>query len=99
MIDDASIYNLDKNGFYGSMLAPESFLPKKNPPAEKALLEHCLKIVQALDPIGTCCRTPEERLLVQARLDHFLNCDMEDTLRKSYDAVWRSIRTQKECIQ
>ena len=37
--------------------------------------------------------------LVQARLDHFLNCDMEDTLRKSYDAVWRSIRTQKECIQ
>ena len=62
------IYNLDKNGFYGSMLAPESFLPKKNPPAEKALLEHCLKIVQALDPIGTCCRTPEESLLVQARL-------------------------------
>lgn len=36
--------------------------------------------------------------LVQARLDHFLNCDMEDTLRKSYEAVWRSIRTQKECI-
>ena len=31
--------------------------------------------------------------LVQARLDHFLNCDMEDTLRKSYEAVWCSIRT------
>ena len=31
--------------------------------------------------------------LVQGRLDHFLNCDMEDTLRKSYEAVWRSIRT------
>lgn len=62
------IYNLDKNGFYGSMLSPESFLPKKNPAAEKKLLERCLKIVQALDPVGTCCRTPEESLLVQGRL-------------------------------
>ncbi len=62
------IYNLDKNGFYGSMLSPQSFLPKKNPEAEKLLLERCLKIVQALDPVGTCCRTPEESLLVQARL-------------------------------
>ncbi len=62
------IYNLDKNGFYGSMLSPESFLPKKNPEAEKLLLERCLKIVQSLDPVGTCCRTPEESLLVQARL-------------------------------
>ncbi len=62
------IYNLDKNGFYGSMLSPESFLPKKNPAAEKLLLERCIKIVQALDPVGTCCRTPEESLLVQAKL-------------------------------
>ncbi len=62
------IYNLDKNGFYGSMLSPESFLPKKNPVAEKLLLERCLKIVQSLDPVGTCCRTPEESLLVQAQL-------------------------------
>lgn len=62
------IYNLDKNGFYGSMLSPESFLPKKNPAAERVLLERCLKIVQALDPVGTCCRTPEESLLVQAQL-------------------------------
>ena len=62
------IYNLDKNGFYGSMLSPETFLPKKNPIVEKVLLERCLKIVQALDPIGTCCRTPEESLLVQAQL-------------------------------
>ncbi len=62
------IYNLDKNGFYGSMLSPESFLPKKNPAAEKALLQRCLKLVQALDPVGTCCRTPEESLLIQAQL-------------------------------
>lgn len=62
------IYNLDKNGFYGSMLSPESFIPKKNPAAEKVLLERCLKIIQAMDPVGTCCRTPEESLLVQAQL-------------------------------
>ena len=29
--------------------------------------------------------------LVQARLDKFLQCDLEDTLRKSYAAVWRAI--------
>ena len=62
------IYNLDKNGFYGSMLAPETFLPHKNPAAESLLLERCLKMVQSLDPVGTCCQTPEESLLVQARL-------------------------------
>ena len=63
------IYNLDKNGFYGSMRSPETFLAHKNPAAERELLEHCLKIVQALDPVGTCCRTPEESLLVQAQLE------------------------------
>ena len=62
------IYNLDKNGFYGSMLSPETFLPRKNPAAEKELLERCLKMVQSLDPVGTCCRTPEESLLIQAKL-------------------------------
>ena len=62
------IYNLDKNGFYGSMLSPETFLPRKNPQAERALLDRCLKMVQALDPVGTCCKTPEESLLVQAQL-------------------------------
>lgn len=30
--------------------------------------------------------------LVQARLDHFLACELEDTLRKSYEAVWQSIK-------
>lgn len=62
------IYNLDKNGFYGSMISPETFLPKKNPVSEHELLERCLKIVQSLDPVGTCCKTPEESLLVQAKL-------------------------------
>ena len=62
------IYNLDKNGFYGSMISPETFLPRKNLTAEKALLEKCLKMVQSLDPVGTCCKTPEESLLVQAQL-------------------------------
>ena len=62
------IYNLDKNGFYGSMLSPETFLPHKNPAAERALLERCLKMVQSLDPVGTCCKSPEESLLIQAQL-------------------------------
>lgn len=30
--------------------------------------------------------------LVQSRLDHFLACELEDTLRKSYEAVWQSIK-------
>jgi len=65
------IYNLDKNGFYGSMISPESFLPKKDPIAEHKLLERCLKLVQSLDPVGICCRNPEESLLVQARQSRF----------------------------
>lgn len=30
--------------------------------------------------------------LVQGYLEHFLECDLFDTLRKSYEAVWNSIR-------
>ena len=30
--------------------------------------------------------------LVQGRIDNFLSCDLEDTLRKSYEAVWRSMK-------
>ena len=29
--------------------------------------------------------------LVHSRIAHVLQCDLEDTLRKSYDAVWKSI--------
>ena len=31
--------------------------------------------------------------LVHTRIAHFLQCDMEETLRKAYAAVWESIRT------
>ena len=31
--------------------------------------------------------------LVHSRIARLLQCDMEDTLRKAYDAVWASIRT------
>ncbi len=31
--------------------------------------------------------------LVHTRIAHFLQCDLVDTLRKSYDAVWEAIRT------
>ena len=61
------IYNLDKNGFYGSMLDPETFLSKKDD-AGKKLLERCLDIVHSMDPVGVCCKTPEESLFVQAKL-------------------------------
>ncbi len=30
--------------------------------------------------------------LVQGRIDNFLSCDLEDTLRKSYEAVWNSMK-------
>ena len=30
--------------------------------------------------------------LVQGQLDHFLQCNLEDTLRKTYSAVWRSMK-------
>ena len=63
------IYNLDENGFYGSMLAPESLLDKKRPAQNKAMLESCIARIQAMDPVGTCCKTPEESLYVQAKLD------------------------------
>lgn len=61
------IYNLDKNGFYGSMLDPETFLSKKDD-AGKKLLERCLDIVHSMDPVGVCCKTPEESLFIQAKL-------------------------------
>ncbi len=63
------IYNLDENGFYGSMLAPESLLDKNRPVQNKAMLERCISRIQSMDPIGTCCKSPEESLFVQAKLD------------------------------
>ena len=66
-ISQRLIYNLDQNGCYGSMLAPESLLDFNNPNHTKKLLNKCIKIIQRLDPVGTCCKTLEESLLVQAK--------------------------------
>ena len=62
------IYNLDKNGCYGSMLNPEVFLDKTRPTQTKQMLKKCMDIIQRMDPIGTCCRTIEESLFVQAQI-------------------------------
>jgi len=64
----ALIYNLDKNGCYGSMLAPESLLDKSRPLQTTELLNRCMDIVQRLDPVGTCCKNLEESLFVQAKV-------------------------------
>ena len=62
------IYNLDSNGCYGSMLAPETLLDKARPAQNKKMLERCIDRIQRMDPVGTCCRTLEESLFVQARI-------------------------------
>ena len=62
------IYNLDSNGFYGNMLAPESLINKTRPLQTKEMLNRCIRNIQSMDPVGTCCRSPEESLFVQAQL-------------------------------
>ena len=62
------IYNLDENGCYGSSLAPETLLDKGRPAQNKKMLERCLDRIQRMDPVGTCCRTLEESLFVQAKI-------------------------------
>lgn len=62
------IYNLDKNGCYGSMQAPESFLDASKPTQTKKLLEKCISRIQKMDPVGTCCKNIEESLYVQAQI-------------------------------
>ncbi|MCR5063843.1 MAG: hypothetical protein K6A89_11230 [Treponema sp.] len=62
------IYNLDKNGFYGSSISPGTFLDKTRPAQNSKMLEECIKRIQQMDPVGTCCKTPEESLLVQAQI-------------------------------
>lgn len=63
------IYNLDSNGFYGTMLAPESLIDKNRPLQTKEMLQRCIKRIQRMDPVGTCCKGPEESLFVQAQID------------------------------
>jgi len=62
------IYNLDKNGFYGSTLAPKSLLNKARPIQNEFLLQKCINRIQQMDPVGTCCVSPEESLLIQAKI-------------------------------
>ncbi len=65
----ALIFNLDQNGCYGSMLAPETLIDKRRPLQTKQMLERCMDRIQRMDPVGTCCRTPEESLFVQAKIN------------------------------
>lgn len=62
------IYNLDSNGCYGSKLAPETLLNKARPVQNLKMLEKCIKRIQQMDPIGTCCKNLEESLFVQAQI-------------------------------
>lgn len=62
------IYNLDKNGFYGSSISPVTLLDRARPLQTKAMLEQCIKRIQAMDPVGTCCKNWEESLFIQAKL-------------------------------
>lgn len=65
---ESLIYNLDKNGFYGSMRAPETLLDKTRPLQNKKMLENCIELIQNMDPVGICCKGPEESLYVQAKV-------------------------------
>ena len=37
--------------------------------------------------------------LVQSRIEHFLQCDLASTLRKTYDAMWESVRVKGERVK
>ncbi|MBS7261309.1 MAG: hypothetical protein KIG91_06605 [Treponema sp.] len=62
------IYNLDKNGCFGSGVKPETFLDRTNPHHDQKFIEQCIGLVQGLDPIGCCAKNPEDSLLVQAKI-------------------------------
>lgn len=62
------IYNLDKDGFYNSMITPKSFLDPSKPNQNQAFLEKCISMVQRLDPPGTCCKDVFESLKIQAQI-------------------------------
>lgn len=68
-LSEKLIYNLDENGFYGSSLAPEFLLDKKRPLQTSSLLKKCIERIQQMDPVGTCCKNPEESLFVQAKIN------------------------------
>lgn len=62
------IYNLDKNGCYGSSISPETLLDKTRPLQNEKMLKKCIDRIQRMDPIGTCCKTLEESLYIQAKI-------------------------------
>lgn len=72
-LSEKLIYNLDKNGLYGSSLSPESLLDWRRPLQTKEMLVKCIERIQKMDPVGTCCRTPEESLFVQAKFSEEKN--------------------------
>lgn len=63
------VYNLDKNGCYGSMLDPITLLDANRPNQTPKMLQKCLDFLHRLDPIGCCCKTLEESLYVQALIN------------------------------
>lgn len=62
------IYNLDKNGFYGSSISPATLLDRSRPLQNEILLKRCIERIQAMDPVGTCCKNWEESLFIQAKV-------------------------------
>lgn len=70
MLCQKLIYNLDENGCYGSLLAPETLIDRTRPLQNQRMLAHCIDMIQRMDPVGTCCRTLEESLFVQAQLSN-----------------------------
>lgn len=65
-LSEKLIYNLDKNGFYGSSIAPSMLLNKKRPQQNFEMLERCINRIQKMDPVGVCTKNPEESLYIQA---------------------------------
>ncbi len=59
------IQNLNGEGHH--ILAPVSLLDKMNPRPNESFLEHCISIVQKLDPVGVCVTNTIHSLLVQAK--------------------------------
>lgn len=60
------IYNLDKNGFYGSSLSPETLINRTRSLQNREMLEKCIERIQHMDPVGICCKNAEESLYIQA---------------------------------
>jgi RNA polymerase sigma-54 factor len=95
------IRNLDENGFHREK--PETLVPG----AERPLLEDGIRLVQKLDPPGTCVADYRESLIVQASLspeappctlpvlrDHF-----EELERGKYKDIAKALQTDEDEIE